>query len=386
MRLVVCSHKPCWPSPSSPTGYATDGGFSFQMQALSQLFESTSLLVPCAPTSNAAGEIPLQGHNLSVRPLPMPGGSGLRRKLRMIVWALCQGPRLFREIVRADAVHTPIPGDIGTIGMLLAYVLRKPLFVRYCGNWLTQQTAAEHFWRWFMERLAGGRNVMLATGGSDAPPSARTKEVRWIFSTSLTERELKLCGKVRRRPPPGSVRLVIACRQEREKGTGLVLEGLAQLVQDFPAATLDVLGDGGALRSFQNMAEKLGLARRVTFHGKVDHEAVLRQFQCSDIFCFPTLSSEGFPKVVLEALACGLPVLTTKVSVLPQLIGRGGGMLLEEAQPAALAEAVRAMLSSEEQYQAMSANAIATAAEYSLERWRDTIGDLLRAAWRCTLG
>src|SRR6185295_11964845 len=104
LRLVVCSHKPCWPSPASPTGYATDGGFSFQMQALSELFESTVLLVPCSQHGKPAGEIPLQGHNLSIRPLPMPGGSGLRRKFNLVFWLLRSGPRVFREILRADAV------------------------------------------------------------------------------------------------------------------------------------------------------------------------------------------------------------------------------------------------------------------------------------------
>src|ERR1041385_1356006 len=385
LRLVVCSHKPCWPSPSSPTGYATDGGFSFQMQALSELFESTSLLVPCSRQGKPAGAVPLLGHNLSVRPLPTPGGSGLRRKINMLFWVLGNGPRMLREILRADAVHTPIPGDIGTIGMLMAFALRKPLFVRHCGNWFVQHTVAEAFWRWFMERFAGGRNVLLATGGAAEPPSARTKDVRWIFSTSLTERELASYGKVRQHPPPGRVRLVIACRQELEKGTGVVIESLPLLLKYFPEATLDVLGDGGALQCFQNLAEKRGLSRRVTFHGKVNHDAVIRQFQCADLFCFPTVSSEGFPKVVLEALACGLPVITTKVSVLPQLIGRGCGVLLDGATPVAVAGAVRALLSNEEQYHAMSARAIETAARYSLERWRDTIGDLLRASWECTL-
>lgn len=385
MRLVVCSHKPCWPSPSSPTGYATDGGFSFQIRALSELFESTSLLVPCSRDRNPAGEIPLQGHNLSVRPLPSPCGAGLRRKMHMMPWMLRHSLRVFREIARADAVHTPIPGDIGTIGMLMGFVLRKPLFVRHCGNWFEQKTVAETFWRWFMERFAGGRNVMLATGGADGPPSTRTKDVRWIFSTSLTERELESYGHVRQLPPPGRLRLVIACRQELEKGTGVVIESLPLLLKHYPEATLDVLGDGGALKCFQSLAEKRGLSRRVTFHGKVDHDAVIRQFQCADLFCFPTMSSEGFPKVVLEALACGLPVVTTKVSVLPQLIGRGCGVVLDEATPAAVAGAVRAVLSNEEQYHALSARAIETAARYSLERWRDTIGDLLRASWKCTL-
>jgi glycosyltransferase involved in cell wall biosynthesis len=106
---------------------------------------------------------------------------------------------------------------------------------------------------------------------------------------------------------------------------------------------------------------------------------VIRLLQQADIFCYPT-ASEGFPKAVLEALACGLPVVTTRVSVLPKLIGTGCGLLLEHTNPEALAQAVLACLSDAVRYRTMSARAVETASQYSLERWRDTIGDLLRAA------
>src|SRR5205823_17011 len=56
-RLVVISHKECWPSSQSPTGYATDGGFPFQMQALSELFASTTLLIPSGDVRDQVGEI-----------------------------------------------------------------------------------------------------------------------------------------------------------------------------------------------------------------------------------------------------------------------------------------------------------------------------------------
>jgi glycosyltransferase involved in cell wall biosynthesis len=84
---------------------------------------------------------------------------------------------------------------------------------------------------------------------------------------------------------------------------------------------------------------------------------------------------------VLEALACGLPVVTTRVSVLPLLIGQGCGVLLNEATPGATAAAIRTCLSDPLRYEAMSQQAVKTAQSYSLESWRDTIGDLLQAEW-----
>ncbi|MGH9364473.1 MAG: glycosyltransferase, partial [Thermoanaerobaculia bacterium] len=235
-------------------------------------------------------------------------------------------------------MHAPIPGDIGTIGMILAFVLRKPLFVRHCGNWFVQKTIAEHFWKRVMERFAGDGNVMLATGGAPESPSRRNARIRWIFSTSLTEEELETCFRYREQLPGDHPKLIIVCRQEREKGTGVVIESLPLLLKDYPGATLDVVGDGGALAEFEDLAARLGVRDRVTFHGRVDHASVVRRLQHADLFCFPTVSSEGFPKVVLEALACGLPVLTTRVSVLPSLVGLECGLLLDEVTPAAVAE------------------------------------------------
>jgi glycosyltransferase involved in cell wall biosynthesis len=238
---------------------------------------------------------------------------------------------------------------------------------------------SEYFWRWFMQRFAAGRNVMLATGGAPQPPSRHNPNVRWIFSTSLPEHELTACSRRRDLPTSESARLIIVCRQERGKGIETVIESLPLVLESFPGATLDVVGDGAELSNFKQLAVAHKVDSQVAFHGKVDHAKVLRLLQQADLFCYPT-ASEGFPKVVLEALACGLPVVTTRVSVLPELMGTGSGLLLESVTPEALAQAVVHCLSDAERYRGMSARALETASQYSLERWRDTIGDRLRAA------
>jgi glycosyltransferase involved in cell wall biosynthesis len=350
------------------------------MRAVSELFESTNLVVPCVAATPGSGEIPITGRKLAVVPISGLTGSGLRRKLALPTWAIRNGRTILREVRRADAVHAPIPGDVGTLGMLLALLFRKPLLVRHCGNWFVQRTAAERFWKWAMERYAGGRNVMLATGGADRAPS-RNEAVRWIFATSLTDAELRSLSVPRTGSLREQVRLAIACRQEVEKGTGIVIESLPRIVGHYPKAELHVIGDGPALPAFKARAAALGVSDRVIFHGKVDHARVVELLKGADIFCYPTRASEGFPKVVLEALACGLPVVTTGVSVLPALVGRGCGVLLDRATPDALADAVLGCLSDSERYRGMSVRALATASEFSLERWRDQIGSLVRQAW-----
>ena len=115
---------------------------------------------------------------------------------------------------------------------------------------------------------------------------------------------------------------------KRDKGTDIVIRALPELLQQRPNAVLHVVGDGSALDAFKSLSDDLQVRDAICFHGQIAHEQVLRLLQQADLFCYPTSASEGFPKVVLEALASGLPVITTKVSVLP-LIGTKGGVVLE---------------------------------------------------------
>jgi glycosyltransferase involved in cell wall biosynthesis len=381
MHLAVISHKVVWESVNSPSGYATDGGFPFQIKAISELFGTTTLVVPSGGGKITEGIAPLSGKELRVTALESPNGRGLWRKLGFPVWLIRNGWTIWKEIGQADAVHAPIPGDVGTIGMVIALLRRKPLFVRHCGNWFIQRTVAERFWKWSMEYFGGGKNVMLATGGAAVSPSSRNKNIKWIFSTSLRSEEIE-GSRQRTLPESGNIRLVIACRQESRKGTDVVVKSMPEILKTFPNVSLDVIGDGTRLPEWKALAERLGLNGSIRFYGKVEHAEVLSLLKQAHIFCFPTSASEGFPKVVLEALASGIPVVTTRVSVLPQLLGSGGGVLLEDSEPSSLAKAVIEICSDMGRYEDMSAKALDTARQYSLEAWQDYLSDILCPAWR----
>jgi glycosyltransferase involved in cell wall biosynthesis len=299
----------------------------------------------------------------------------------LLPWGIKNLPRIWQAVRQADAVHAPIPGDIGTIGILVALIQRKPLFVRYCGRWGKKETLAERFWHWLLIRIAGGRNVVLATGGGRERPAPQNPAIDWIFSTSMSREDLE------RLPPKqlwhrGEVlRLITVGRQETGKNTDLILRALPAILRHYPRTTLDVVGDGSQLLALQQLAERLDLVELVTFHGNVSHQRVLSLLTRAHLFVFPT-DSEGFPKAVHEALACSLPVVTTGVSVLPYLIGdHNCGLLLSEKTPVAIAEAVTHLIETEQQFWRMAERAQITAQAYSLEAWRDTIGDALQAAW-----
>lgn len=350
------------------------------MQAISELFDSTELMVPVCEAKAPEGANPLVGHHLSVKPLSQPAGYHWRRRWSMLHWVPRNLPYVWRTIAQADAVHAPIPGDIGTLGILIALAQRKPLFVRYCGIWGKVKRPSHRFAFWLLNHIAGGRNVVLATGGDEASPSEKNPTIRWIFSTSMRAAEIKALPARSFWQWGQPLRLITVARQEPGKNTDKLIEALHLVRKSYAETTLDVVGDGSCLPMLKQKAEDLKLSDAVRFHGLIDHEAVLETLLQADLFCFPT-DSEGFPKAVHEALACSLPVIATRVSVLPQLIGDHSGILLSDIEAETIADAVLSAISDDERFAAMARNARRTAHDYSLERWRDEIGCHLRSAW-----
>lgn len=374
MRLLIISHKVCW---TNGTTVLTDGGFPRQVAALASLFDSTELCVPVAAGGPPATASPIEGID-RLTALTEPPGSGLIRKVRFVPWLATRSSQIRQAARRADAIHAPIPGDVGTVGIVTALLRRQPLYVRHCGNWDRRRTMAERLWRIGMERLAGGRNVMLATGGGSDLPSPAFPEVGWIFSSSLTDAEISALGSPRPAPFGQPFKLVVVGRLEPGKGQDLALRTVAELVQRGTDVSLDIIGGGSLTREYLELVSSLGLVGRVRFHGAVPHHDVCQLLQQQDLFLLPS-KSEGFPKAVLEALACGLPVVTSEVSVLPSLVAGCGAVV--PLDTTTLADAVEALLKDPARYERCSRRAVSRAQSFSLERWAAEIGEHLVRAW-----
>ncbi len=380
MRLVVTSYKPCWQSPQSATGFATDGGFPFQMAALSELFDGTTLVIAKRGGPPPSGVRDLAGHRLEVCGLAEPAGSDGRRKLALLFWLPRFLPAMLRQIVRANAVHAAVPGDLGALGLIAALILRKPLFIRHCGTWGSRGSLAERGLSWLLPRIAGGRVVVMATGGGSEAPS---RGVSWIFSTTLSASEIERLEVAEPWRAGQPLRLVTVGRLTAGKNVRAVIDALPRVRDRCPGSQLEVVGDGPLRVELVEAAVAAGVAEAVRFHGNLAHSEVLRVLSRAHLLVFPTRVAEGFPKAVLEALACGVPVLASPVSVLPRLLGEGGGELLTDTSSAAVATAILELVAAgPERFRVMSTTARKTARGYTLETWQQTIRGRLEAAWR----
>jgi glycosyltransferase involved in cell wall biosynthesis len=214
------------------------------------------------------------------------------------------------------------------------------------------------------------------------PPSDINPNIKWIFSSSLRRNQIEaLSSGVKPVIDKENPILVTASRIEKAKGCDTLLASISILKQTYPNILLNVLGDGPYLPNLKQIANEKGISDNVIFHGKVNHETLLSVYQSSGLFCYPTRASEGFPKVVFEALAVGLPIITNPVSVLPDLLKSGAGIILKEDTPEEMASHIDFYINNRNKYEKSQSEAFNTAKSFSLEDWRDTIKSYLEPTW-----
>jgi len=127
------------------------------------------------------------------------------------------------------------------------------------------------------------------------------------------------------------------------KGVYDLLESFRLLKESVPSAKLFIAGYGEEEQGMRKMVERQGI-RDVTFLGKAEKEEVARYMKMCELLVLPSYS-EGFPLVLAEAMACGLPIVTTSVRGLPEIVKDGiNGLIAEAGDPEGLAERLERLL------------------------------------------
>jgi glycosyltransferase involved in cell wall biosynthesis len=166
----------------------------------------------------------------------------------------------------------------------------------------------------------------------------------------------------------GTYRITYIGRLVKIKGVDLLIQAVAEIVAQ-KNVILDVVGDGEERADLEKLAEQLGIAENVHFHGQ--QAEVGRFLEQADIFVYPSVCQEVFGISIVEAMAYGLPCIANNVGGIPEIIENGkNGFLTKEPTVKGLAETIRRVTELYENggIEALSGNAKARAQEFSLQR------------------
>jgi len=148
------------------------------------------------------------------------------------------------------------------------------------------------------------------------------------------------------------------------KNLRVVFEAFAEL--DEPKLLLAVLGDPQRDAAAYRLLEQMPARRRVVFLGHVSEEDLPAIYSAASVFCFPSLY-EGFGLPVLEAMACGAPVVCSNTSSLPEVVGNAA-LTADPTDPVAFAEALSMVLTDSDRRKAMSQAGLERARHFTWER------------------
>ena len=153
----------------------------------------------------------------------------------------------------------------------------------------------------------------------------------------------ELRARVGLQPGQGPLLLSVGHLIER-KGHHLVIEALVALLPQHPDARAVIVGEGVERARLEALARQLGVADRVTLTGSLPQTELPRWYSAADVLILAS-SREGWANVLLEAMACGTPVVATSIWGTPEVVASpAAGVLVDERSGAALADGVRRLL------------------------------------------
>jgi glycosyltransferase involved in cell wall biosynthesis len=238
--------------------------------------------------------------------------------------------------VEPEVVHAHVFGP-GLVAVLLGRLLRRPVVVSEHFSGIARGTVGrgDRAIARFVYRRADAvcpvsGNLLRQIDG--LAPGARLRLVPNPVDTTLFRPGER---------PAGRTRALAVAALTDAKGIPELLEALAE-VRSRREVELDVVGDGPGRDRYETRARELGLGEAVRFYGILPRERVGEAMRASAFLVHPS-HWENLPGVVVEALASGLPVVSTTAGGIPELVGPDEGILVPPGDAAALARAVEEM-------------------------------------------
>jgi glycosyltransferase involved in cell wall biosynthesis len=149
------------------------------------------------------------------------------------------------------------------------------------------------------------------------------------------------------RPPELPLRVLTPANFVHVKGHVHLVDAVAVLKRRAVPIRVEFAGDGPLERAMQRHVTDLGLQEDIAFLGRLSHEHLLNELRCGrwhavvlPSIVTPSGEHEGIPVSLIEAMACGLPTVSTQSGGIPELLGGGAGILVPPADPGALADAL----------------------------------------------
>ena len=287
--------------------------------------------------------------------------------LRTLTTSILYGLNLLREVRKYDVIHIFSASYLSfliapTPGILVSRLYRKKIILNYHSG-----EAEDHLRRWRRSTIP-----ILSLADRIVVPSEYLVRIFAgfgvkafaIFNMIQLDR---FAFRERKQLRP----IFLSNRNlEPHYGVDAVLRAFALIQQRVPEAVLTVVGDGSQRRALEQLKNELNL-KNVSFTGRVEHDKIQQQYAAADVLLNAS-RIDNQPLSILEAFACGLPVVTTDAGGIPDIVTDGKtGYLVAVDDCEALADRAMKVLLDSKTATTMARQSRAECTRYTWEVVRD---------------
>ncbi|HYR75244.1 MAG TPA: glycosyltransferase [Pyrinomonadaceae bacterium] len=264
-----------------------------------------------------------------------------RRSLRLVTRLATRYSRQCREFMekqKADLIHVMTPDPSAMVMIQAGHDAGIPVIYQELGI-PYHPPDFESYYEQFTSVLPlcaeiAALSPKLIEHCREKLPDPRALSILPIMSDEFVN------GRKPHQPAPGKITFGFAARMEELKGPMVLMEAFGVAYQQCRDICLNIAGDGSQRQKIAARAKALDVASRYRYHGVYTHPEECRAFMESlDVFVMPSFT-EGTPNSIVEAMACGKPIIASEVGGIPDMIGEESGILVPAGDKRALTEAM----------------------------------------------
>lgn len=277
----------------------------------------------------------------------------------MGVWLFWKANRmavkmLEKERGTVDLIHVHILTRLGVLAWLMASRRKIPyLITEHWSRYLPVNDGFKGFFRKGISRFVVRKAARITTVTENLATAMRNHGLKTPnYSVLPNVVNMQVFKPQEDKPKSGAVKFVhLSCFEDKSKNISGLLKTLAILKKDQLPFECTLIGDGMDFEFLKSYAAELNLNENLRFTGLLEGEELATTLAKAN-FMVMFSNYENMPVVILEALACGLPVVATRVGGIPEMINKENGLLVESGDEAALKEAIYWMSKNYQHYDA----------------------------------
>jgi L-malate glycosyltransferase len=252
----------------------------------------------------------------------------------------------FKEILQnwqPDILHAHYATSYGLLAALCQY---HPFVLSVWGTDIFDFPERSMLHRWLLQCIMNASDVIASTSRAMAREAKRYTEKQIYVTPFGVDVELFTPSSPEDEAHNEILTIGTTKKLRPHYGIATLVEAFISLSHNYENIRLLMVGGGNQENSVLSKVQRAGLMHRVQFVGTVPHNDVLDYLRQMDIFVIPSLS-ESFGVAALEASACGIPVVASRVGGLPEVVLDGTtGFLIPPGDPSSLTEALSILIES----------------------------------------